>query len=182
MRPLALMLVFAAFAAAQGPQPPQPTAFNQTLTFGIVGVATGQTARVSVLNLGVQPFLGARVEPGTMPAPMPVAVQPCQVQVQFLDSQGNGIGQPTTPPALDPGKSASADLAGPGGTAQRTQFRAVIRTMVPTPAAGAPMPFRPSCNIVATLEVFDNSTGATRFVLENPRFMPMPVPATHMMQ
>jgi len=115
----------------------------------MLGITFDQTARLSVVNVK------------TCAAAHPCA--PAQVELRFVNSDGNAItngdGQPRqSTVTLASGQSAFLDLQCPGGCgAGRVQFRAEV----------------PSCigcgdgkgTVLATLELFDNTTGRTTLVM-----------------
>ncbi|HZS05449.1 MAG TPA: hypothetical protein VFD58_11485 [Blastocatellia bacterium] len=112
-------------------------------TTGMFGIARGQTARLSVVGVE-DPNL---VPPG-----------PCRVELSFVGSEGELL-LPAVQRVLEPGRAIfldlnrdSLDTAGP-----RIEVRAIVRAECPSdPSRQALMP---------TLEVFDNSSGRTSFVL-----------------
>src|SRR5437660_821412 len=71
----------------------QPS-YQPGVGFAIVGVASGQSARINVLNLG-----SSSSTPDSS----------CTVRLQFLDTQGRELKQSVS--TLVPGKSASLDLS-----------------------------------------------------------------------
>ena len=132
------------------------------MTTGIVGVTSLQTARLNVLNL--QPVI-----PG-------VTAIVCQATLEFYDDTGALLKQlvvanisPTAAASLafKPAVSSTA----PGA---RAQIRAVLVTPSPFAFASSPpgngstlpvpmpiMPVRQGCSLMASLEIVDDSTGAT---------------------
>ena len=120
-----------------------------TCALGMIGVTRGQTARLNVADTA------NAVDTSDIPP------DPCRdVELMFFDSQGN-IRQRSVQ-CLMPGHAAFLDLNGsflevPG---LRAEIRASVHVIAPPPD-----PDRNSGNLVATLEVFDNETGRTSFVL-----------------
>ena len=150
--PLAMLLAFPIVSSAQGYQP--------GLAFPMIGIASAETAHVNVLNLGTGSLLGP---------------SSCTVTLQFLDIQGQLLEQ--TLVTLPPGNAGFLelrrnDIAGDS----RLQVRAVLLFghfggFNPTPD----LLRRFDCNIVPSLEVYDDKTGRTSIVLTDAR--PLPPPA-----
>lgn len=113
--------------------------------FGMVGITRGQTARLNVVDASE------------------VAPDPCrEVELMFLDSQGNV--RLRSSECLAPGHAAFLDLN--GNFLEAPGVRAEIRAMVHvTPP---PEPDRNRVKIIASVEVFDNITGKTSFVIGEP--------------
>ena len=108
--------------------------------FGMLAVTHGQTARLNVVDT------------------MDVPPGPCrEVELMFLDSEGN-IRQRSVQ-CLMSGHAAFLDLN--GNFLEQTDNRAEIRGKVHL----INPPERTMTNLVATIEVFDNETGRTSFVL-----------------
>ena len=119
--------------------------------FGMLGITSEQTARLSVVN----------IKACTQSRPC----TPAQVALRFVNSNGtpvtNADGYPigSSTVTLASGQSAFLDLSCPGGCTgpARVQFRAEV----------------PSCigcgegkgTVLATLEIFDNATGKTTLVM-----------------
>jgi hypothetical protein len=153
---LALLLVVLFWSTnrtrAVNPQPLPPQ------QFGILGVVSGQTARLHVVNTD---------------SPCP-AGQPCptaQVELSFL---GGDLAQPIVSNAtLAPGQSAFLDLnpdtvgipPGPQNFGGRVEFRAVVKVSIPPGPSSSPAPCHPPDPCVSTLEVIDNSAGKAALVL-----------------
>jgi hypothetical protein len=115
-------------------------------SFGMVGVARGQTLRLNVVNALVP---DRRLPPN-----------PCKVLLTLADGAGTVLAESTE--TLPAGQAAALDLNGdalPGRLGNRAQVRAFIRVLDET--RGNRLPPGPC---VATLEVFDNSTGKTEFL------------------
>jgi hypothetical protein len=139
------------------------------MTTGIVGVASTQTARLNVLNLQL-------VIPG-------VAAVACPATLEFYDDTGAQLKQLALT-NISPANAASLVFkpAIPStAVGARAQIRAVVFTPSPTvanPGSGPmPMPFMPvraGCNVMASLEIIDDATGATHTVTTDLRSM-MPV-------
>jgi hypothetical protein len=108
--------------------------------FGMLAVTHGQTARLNVVDT------------------MDVPPGPCrEVELMFLDSEGN-IRQRSVQ-CLMSGHAAFLDLN--GNFLELTDNRAEIRGKVHL----INPPERTMTNLVATIEVFDNETGRTSFIL-----------------
>jgi len=118
------------------------------ISFGLVGITPGQTARINVVNAA--PTDDPYWPPG-----------PSRVVLTFLDSEGryfrgrdgNPVGRVVM---LEPGRSASLNLNADefAAGAARFQLRALVMVWPPGPTA-------PPNPTVPTLEVIDNSTGKT---------------------
>jgi len=111
--------------------------------FGMLAVTHGQTARLNVVD-------ATDVPPG-----------PCrEVELMFLDSEGN-IRQRSVQ-CLMSGRAAFLDLNGNflEQIDNRTEIRGKVHLINP--------PERTVTNLVATIEVFDNETGKTMFILATP--------------
>ena len=133
--PLGAVIVFSLAAAAMA-----QSGATVTRTF-LVGLGSTETAQITVVNLA------------TAPASGPVAS--CTGSIVFFNAAGTAIGT-ATPFTLGTGQVASARL--PFASAGATSVHALIRGVVTfTRTAGSDLPCTPS----ATLDTFDNSTGAT---------------------
>lgn len=126
-------------------------------SFGMVGLAVGQTARLNLVNIGADSA-----------TPLP-----CVLALAFLDRNNKILKQ--TFVFLKPGQSALLDLTGyevgyasaqTGDQADSSQ-RLPIRGIGYNPllAAGWAIPQPLSCNLVPTLELFDTDTGRTIAIL-----------------
>ncbi len=125
----------------------------------MVGLTAGQTARLNVLNPGLQ---------------VPAAAGPaCPALLSFLNDQGAVITSATV--SVMPGKSAFLDLDRDTAISTNDQ-RVEIRAAIAIPVAAAPAP----CRLIPTMEVFNNDAGRTQFVVG--RFVkllpPTPSPAS----
>ena len=126
------------------------------VTTGIVGVTSTQTARLNVLNL--QPVI-----PG-------VAAVACPATLEFYDDTGAQLKQLALT-NISPANAASLVFkpAIPStAVGARAQIRAVVFTPAPTvanpgsvPMPMPAMPVRAGCNVMASLEIIDDATGAT---------------------
>ena len=138
-------------------------------TFGMVGVAEGQIARVNVLN------------PGEAPPAVGVV---CAAQLTFID--GVGAVLKTSSVSVSPGKESYLDLFADTDLAlpvnQRRQIRATITippAIVPPPST---TPVSRACTLIGTLEIFDAISGKTEVVLGGEHLVPSvtvtPTPST----
>jgi len=132
---------------------PLPPVQQQTFTSGMVGFATGQTARLNVFNMNSLPST-ASLAGALTPAN-------CTIEMQFFDNKGASVGQSTVP-SFAPGVSAVLDLPRANVTSE-TAARAEIRAVViinPTPTpVESPAPVG-NCAVLTTLEIFD-AAGST---------------------
>jgi len=142
----AALLLIRGTANAQERLAPTIVLPSPTFSFGMIGIGTGQTARLNIVNL-------VRTAP-------PIAIslfQPCKVELDLYDSQGKLIKQKNVA-NLGIGQADFLDLLRSelNTTAAHVDVSAVVKV-------GSTQSF--TCNISATLEVFDNVTGATTAIL-----------------
>lgn len=121
--------------------PPSPA-----FSFGMIGLGTGQTARLNVVNL--------------VRNPPPIAIslfQPCKMELDLYDGQGKSIKQKSVA-NLGFGQADFLDLLRSelNTTAAHVDVTGLVKV-------GSTQSF--TCSISATLEVFDNVTGATTAIL-----------------
>jgi len=137
-------------------------------TSGMVGVTAVQTARLNVLNMNPVPSSTTKVAA-------------CPVQLQFIDAQNKVLKQASVAD-LSPGTATLLDLRFADVTAPtlpREQLRAVVQTgLLPTATTTQtvlPATFVAAarCNVVATLEVYDNVTSQTQFLTSDFRAVPL---------
>ena len=144
---LATMLFSAVLVRAQGFTAPQ--LHNST----VVGIASGQTARLNVLY-------------PALPAPLLLQVM-CTVTASIVDDQGTVL--KTQDFQLVGGKTASislnADTELPGAHA------AQIHALTLTPAASSAGGY---CQVLPSLDIVDNATGRTLLHLETTVTYPLP--------
>jgi hypothetical protein len=136
---LALITLLALVAiwvpARSSEQPTEEASKAPRLVTGLVGLAEGQTARMSVVNWGDQPV---------------------KVELVLLDADGkadivcNGI--------VAPGKSLSDDFSWPCCGGGPVKVRSELRLVDPQER-------KPFDQLVATLEIFDDQTGKTTALL-----------------
>jgi hypothetical protein len=145
-----LIVVCAALVTVRaGAQPAIMVASPQFVTFGMVGLATGQTARLNALAL---------------PVGGPIIAGSCQVTFDFYDDAGNLLKTGTAP--VTQGTAVHEDLV--GSSTARLQIRGTVRAaFVSASAVGAPgTPVSGSCPVLPTLEIFNTSSGQTTVVLQ----------------
>ena len=158
----------------QAAEPPEPV-------FGLIGIARGQVARVSVVLCDGSVRTGdgsVRCCDGSV---VPGTSDTCEVQLGIVDEAGQpmldrGGREITATRSIQVGESFSLDLHGTdalAGGGLRRSFRAVVRTNEP-PEPGAPNPCK---GLVRTLEMIDAFTGRTSFVYAPPpKFVEPPDP------
>jgi hypothetical protein len=116
-----------------------------TYDFPMVGIVLGETIRLNVVN--------RTGGPGDLPP------DPCRVDLQILDHRGNLQAQYVID-VLDSGQATHLDLPAAnvrGVNTRRKQLRAFVRVSASS-RTFPPDPCRPS------VEVYDGSTGGTKFV------------------
>ena len=123
------------------------TPSTPTFSFGMIGLGTGASARLNVVNL-------VRTAPGIL-----IPQVPCKVELDLYDGQGKLIKQKTVA-NLGYGQADFLDLArsevaisGP-----HVEISAVV-------IVGSSQSF--FCSVSPTLEVFDSVTGTTTAILTN---------------
>ena len=162
---LAGLLLFGSHFLAQAQTISVSTAATSSTT-GIVGVTSTQTARLNVLNL--QPVI-----PG-------VTAVMCPATLEFYDDTGAMLKQLAVT-NISPASAASLVIkptVPSTAVGARAQIRAVVVTpsiSVVNPGTQPPMPSMPmirGCSVMASLEIIDDSTGATHLVTTDLRSMP----------
>ena len=146
--------------------PSTPVMLQQSLTTGMVGFTTGQTARLNVLNLYSLP--AATTTPTTPTAN-------CTVELQFFDDKNNMLKQ-TVVSNLAPGTATSLDLPRTSVTSV-TASRAEIRGVVVVNPTSGPIVSPVAvgfCSVFTTLEIFDGS-GSTVSLTSDTRPIGLPV-------
>jgi hypothetical protein len=165
-----------ALATAQTTTPSFPVPLNSlTVTTPMIGISTGQIARLNVLNPGV-------------PAPAATASL-CPVQLSFVDSGGNVLKLMEF--LVIPGQSQSLDLNHDteGGTTNagvRFELRAIIRIPPPsttttsftTTTTPTMAPLIPASCVVPSLEIFDGTTGRTEALVTQTFTLPPSIVTT----
>jgi len=140
-------LAMAGGAAAQSTQPMLPVAIH---TSGMVGLTAGQTARLNVLNPGaLAPATGAT----------------CAAGLSFLNA--DGVVLKTTSVTVPPGQSMSFNLDRDVDLIV-SDFRVEIRAVIVYTSN--------TCALLPTLEVFNDDSGRTQFVVG--RFVAIPLVLT----
>ena len=133
--------------------------------FPMVGIASGQSARINALNTANQ---------------APTNPTSCTVTLQFVDTSGKLLKQTTV--NLQPGTSTSLDLS--WDELSVSDLRSEVRAILLYGYSGGANPpieiLRQSVcgGLVPSLEVFDNATGRTNFILTDAKTLPPPaIPA-----
>jgi hypothetical protein len=151
----ALMVAGAAFTALRaGAQPAIMVASPQYVTFGMVGLGAGQTARLNAFSLPV----GGPI----------IAGASCQVTFDFYNEAGKSVKTGTATVAQGASvhydmQRTEADATTSGlieirGTV-RAAFVSVGTTVTPvTPVSGV-------CSVLPTLEILDSSSGGQKTVV-----------------
>jgi hypothetical protein len=170
----ALIVAFAAFAPVRaGAQPAiMIGGASQYVTFGMVGLSSGQTARLNVFALPV----GGPI----------IAGASCQVTFDFYNEAGKSVKSGTATVAqgaavhFDMLRTEVDSLAG------RSEIRGTVRTAfvnpsaVPMPTPGTPVtPITPVygfCSVLPTLEIFDSTSGQTTVVLQQTTALSLVIP------
>jgi hypothetical protein len=173
----ALIVAFAAFAPVRaGAQPAiMIGGASQYATFGMVGLSTGQTARLNVFAL---PVRGPIIAGGS-----------CQVTFDFYNEAGKMVKTGTATVAQ--GTAAHFDMLRTevDSLAGRSEIRGTVRTAfvnpsaVPMPTPGTPVtpgtPITPVygfCSVLPTLEIFDSTSGQTTVVLQQTTALSLVMP------
>jgi hypothetical protein len=147
MRSIRLLFVISVAASSQ--------VYSRVQTFGMVGIASGQTARLNVLNVGGQG-----------------QAEQCLTSLIFVDDQSAVLKTSTV--AVQPGQSVFLDLAADADLGVRTNERRQIRAIFAQIPAVAPPRAQPACVLVPTLEIFDPSTARTSILYVNTTPIPQP--------
>src|SRR5215471_2771583 len=129
--------IFLSALQARAQEAPSPAPLD--FTFGMVGLAPGQTARLNVVNNGFS--AGSTV--------------PCCLVLAFLDDRGRALRQKFV--QVDSGKAAFLDLP-----ASEEGGRVQVRGIGYNPLL---IPVSLSCNLLPALEVFNNDTGGSSLIL-----------------
>ncbi|HUB77578.1 MAG TPA: hypothetical protein VMB03_02220 [Bryobacteraceae bacterium] len=121
-------------------------------TTAMIGIATGQTARLNLLNPGVLP---------------PAVGLLCTAEVTYYDGAGNV--KKSASVAVAPGTSQFVDLHSDTDLALAPATRAEIRATVampgilpPSNSSSTTSSTSGACKLIATLEIFDSITGRTQ--------------------
>jgi hypothetical protein len=153
-------LVAAGSLCAQTSAPNIPVE-PQFATFGMIGLAQGQTARVNALGL-------------PMGGPI-IAGASCTVTLQFFDEQGKSLGASTQP--VIGGQAVHFDLKRMDiDTAMdRREIRATVRTNFVLNSSAVPPVAVRFCSVKPTLEIF-NEDGRTMAALGGTTALPLVLP------
>lgn len=127
-------------------------------TTGMVGIASGQTAQLNLLNPGIQaPALGVI----------------CSATVSFVDSTGGVLKSATL--SVPPGQSLSlalkSDVDLSLAVGERREIRATI-AIPPYPTSATGTAAVPACKVTPTLEVIDTATGRTLVTMRHTVLIP----------
>jgi len=156
--------VFVLAASCLVAQPIIPA--TDTRTTGVIGIASGETARFNVLNDAMAPG---------------VTTTSCSVVLTYYGADGSVLKSATMPVAL--GTAGYLDLFSSSDLSlaldQRKQIRATLSVpLVPNPSAGssssAPATV-PECTLIGTLEILDAVTGRTQVILGGTHEVPSEV-------
>ena len=109
--------------------------------FGMVGITRGQTARLNVVNV---------IDPNSIDGD----ARSCSAELMFFDSEGEMLAM--TMVGLDPGMAMFHDLPFPAGGEGRFQIRAEVMVMGD----------KKSCDVIPTLEIYDNETMKTEVFMD----------------
>lgn len=146
----------------------QPTsmAVVHLRTFGMVGLAEGQSAQLNLLA------------PHVPASPTAAA---CTAAVAFLDGSGNVLKSGTL--TVLPDQSASFSIDSDFDLQMASNERREIRATIQMSPAGTTIPAVAPCRLIPTLEIFDNLTKKTDVILTRAHFVrepaPAPAPATN---
>ena len=170
MKPRTTFLALGCFLTATGlmaQQAPNPYVLpTPTFSFGMIGVASGQTARLNVINIV------------RTPPPILIAQLLCKVELDLYDGQGRLLKQKTNA-NLGYGHADFIELDHSEivGGSTRVEVTAVVKV-------GSNQSF--FCSVVPTLEIFDDGTGHTTAILTSASTGPAlifgsltPVPPAH---
>jgi hypothetical protein len=131
-----------------------PQTFGVPLNlFGLHGIVSGKTARITATNLAPQAMPG----------------EPIRLQLSFVDALAhtvmNALGQPLVlQVALQAGASAFLDLRAPAGT---LLMRPVVRRFAPF------RPSPPQAPVMVGAEIFDSVSGITNVATPREPILPI---------
>jgi len=120
-------------------------------------IATGQTARLNLLNPLVQPTATAAAS--------------CSAAMAFDDAAGAVIQSSTV--SVQPGESLPYDLV---WSDSRAEIRATVEVPLVVPPAGSAIPIAWPCNLIPTLESFDTNRGRTDLIIGASHLVSVPPP------
>ena len=158
---IAFVLICSAAAVVYLHAQTTPVANQQFATFGIVGLAPGQTARLNAFGL---PVGGPLVAGGA-----------CQVTLSFFDDQGNSLKTATL--AVTQGKAVPLELdrAEIDANSTRAEIRGAIRAAFTTGNDGTTA--APSgCQVAPSLEIYNQVSGHTETALQTTFALPTVIP------
>jgi hypothetical protein len=156
---------------AQTSTPNIPAFPPQYATFGMIGLANEQTARVNALGLVISYF--------GLPMGGPIiAGSACSVTLEFFDDTGKSLGTSTQP--VVGGQAVHFDLKRTDidAATDRREIRATVRTSFVLSPANPMPPIAVGigqCSVKPTLEIF-NEDGRTMAVLGGTTALPLVVP------
>jgi hypothetical protein len=139
----------------------QPT-YQPGVTFPMIGVSTGQSARLNAVNIGTSST---------------TQNSSCSVTFEFLDAQGQLLAQKVV--TLSPPNSAYLDLSRGSlkGEIPRIEVRAVLLFGYYGGAPPTPDILQQfDCNIAGSVEVYNEKSGKTKFIISDAK--PLPAPST----
>ena len=151
-------VVFLAISITLGAQP----SYQPGVTFPMIGISTAETVRLNAVNVGTSST---------------TQNSSCSVTLEFLDVRGQVISQKAV--TLRPPDSAYVDLSRSQlkGDVPRVQLRAVLLFGYSGGAPPTPDILQQfDCNILPSLEMYDEKSGRTRFILTDAK--PLPGPTT----
>ena len=162
---ISVFLIAAGGLLAQTTSIPNP-APGTTFTSAMAGIAQGQAARFNMLNVA---------------APSSVTTAICAASVTFYDAAGAVLKMSNVTAAAGAAGHldlfSDADLELP--VDQRKDIRVAFTLLaVPAPTPSTAAAVAPVCNPIGNLEVFDEITGRTQFVVGAMHAIPEAVTAT----
>jgi len=157
---LTLVLIAGAAAVVYVPAQTTPVANPQYATFGVIGLAPGQTARLNAFGL---PLGGPIIAGGS-----------CQVTLSFFDDQGNRL--KTATQAVNQGKTVPLELdrGEIDSNATRAEIRGEIFAAFTAGNDGSAAPSR--CQLVPSLEIYNQATGRTEASQQTTYALPTVIP------
>ena len=132
-------------ASAQDRLAPISFQYTPTISFGMIGLGIGTTARLNVVNLV------------RTPPQLALPQTPCKVELDLYDNQGKLIKQKTVA-NLGYGQADFVDLP-------RSELATTAAHVDLTGVAKVASSQSLFCSVSATLEVFDSVTGTTTAIL-----------------
>ena len=130
------------------------------VTFGMVGVAAGQSVRLNAMLIPT----GGPIVGGAS----------CQVTFSFLNDQGATLASATMP--VNQNQAVHFDYPPlPTAATGRTEIRGTVQVAFVDMSA-SPVAVVGSCPVVSTMEIFNPTNGQTEIVLENTHSLPEVLP------